>query len=112
MKKFIRTLGVASIALVSAAAFAGKAPTVGSGGQGSGSTTTTAAINTAIAAVAGQSVGVSVATSPSGTVTISSSSPTALGGVTFAPTTVVVPNVGTFTVSASNGTIIMVPVAE
>lgn len=112
MKKAIQTFAAASITLLSAAAFAGNAPTTGGGGQGTGATTSAATFGAAVSAVAGQGQGVSISRSPSGAIVISPKGGSgAPGGVTFAPTTITVGN-QSFTVSANGGSITLTPVAE
>jgi hypothetical protein len=110
MKNTIKMIAVASVAMLSAAVFAGNAPSKGGGGQGTGGTTTQAAIATAVAAVVGTSAGVLVAKSTSGALTISPASGGA-GGVTFAPVSITVAG-ASFTVSANGGIITVIPVSE
>ncbi|MFT5063103.1 MAG: hypothetical protein ACI91G_000468 [Gammaproteobacteria bacterium] len=110
MKKTIKIVGIASVAMLSAAAFAGKSPDVGSGSAGTGSVTTATSIATAVAAVAGASAGVIVAKSPSGVLTISPAAGGG-GGVTFGPVPVTVGG-ASFTVSADGGVITVTPVAD
>jgi hypothetical protein len=111
MKKTIKIVGIASVAMLSAAAFAGKSPDVGSGSAGTGSVTTATSIATAVAAVAGASAGVIVAKSPSGVLTISPAAGGGGGGVTFGPVPVTVGG-ASFTVSADGGVITVTPVAD
>jgi hypothetical protein len=109
MKKTIKIVGIAAVAMLSAAAFAGKDTKTGSGGQGTGAVTSAAALSAAFSAVAGTSAGVNVVKSPSGVLTISAGG--GAGGASFGPVSITVGG-ASFTVSADGGVITVTPVAD
>lgn len=104
MNSTIKTAALIAGLVFSSALFAGNQPATGGGGQGTGATTNGATAGSAmISAVAAN--GAIVNTAPNGTITISGGS---TGGISFPQTTVT--HAGkTYTVSADNGVITLVP---